>query len=302
MASGTRASIRAPWVKPSTSDDLQGDVHGVDDAPPQGVLNVVVDVGDVVGQADHLPLQRGGLGAPWCGRGCRCAPPRSGSAPRRFSPAAPPPARTACSGQSPRASARSAARSPAWPKGVCPRSWPRAMASVRSSFRDRRPGDGAGDAGDLQGVGHAGAVVVPLRLKEHLGLVLQPPESLGVDDPVRCPAERGCGWDTPPPAAAAPWYFGRPGRPWGDRVCLPPAAGSALAESWASSLLRAAPAALFYLYIRFSFLISFKKEKIFVVFSRIVAMHKNPPRFFLRSGFFIQMSDVFSPRVYGSLV
>ena len=26
------------------------------------------------------------------------------------------------------------ARSPAWPKGVWPRSWPRAMASVRSSL------------------------------------------------------------------------------------------------------------------------------------------------------------------------
>ena len=32
---------------------------------------------------------------------------------------------------------RFSANSPAWPKGVCPRSWPRAMASTRSSFSRR---------------------------------------------------------------------------------------------------------------------------------------------------------------------
>ena len=41
--------------------DFQGNVHGVDDAPTEGILNVVVDIGDLVGQADHLPLQGGGL-------------------------------------------------------------------------------------------------------------------------------------------------------------------------------------------------------------------------------------------------
>ena len=42
-------------------------------------------------------------------------------------------------------------------------------------------------------MGHAGAVVVPLRLQKDLGLVLEPPEGLGVDDPVDVPLEAGAG-------------------------------------------------------------------------------------------------------------
>ena len=34
------------------------------------------------------------------------------------------------------------------------------------------PGDGSGHPDHLQGVGHAGAVMVPFRLKKHLGLML----------------------------------------------------------------------------------------------------------------------------------
>ena len=37
----------------------------------------------------------------------------------------------------------------------------------------QRPGDGSGDAADLQGVGHPGAVVVALGLQKHLRLVHQ---------------------------------------------------------------------------------------------------------------------------------
>ena len=48
---------------------------------------------------------------------------------------------------------RSVLYSPAWPKGVCPRSWPRAMASVRAFIHLKGPGDGPGDLGDLQRVG-----------------------------------------------------------------------------------------------------------------------------------------------------
>ena len=42
---------------------LQGDVHGKDDTTAEGVLDVVIDIGDVVGQTDHLALQRGSGGA-----------------------------------------------------------------------------------------------------------------------------------------------------------------------------------------------------------------------------------------------
>ena len=53
------------------------------------------------------------------------------------------------------------------------------------------PGDGPGDPGDLQSVGHAGAVVVPLRLQKDLGLVHQPPEGFAVDDSVNVPLVAG---------------------------------------------------------------------------------------------------------------
>jgi hypothetical protein len=53
------------------------------------------------------------------------------------------------------------------------------------------PGDGPGHLGDLQGVGEADAVVVPLGGDEHLGLVLQPAERLGMDDPVPVSLEGG---------------------------------------------------------------------------------------------------------------
>ena len=55
----------------------------------------------------------------------------------------------------------------------------------------QRPGNGGSDSGHLQGVGHAGAVMIALRPQEHLGLVHQTAESLGVDDPVDVPLVAG---------------------------------------------------------------------------------------------------------------
>ncbi len=48
----------------------------------------------------------------------------------------------------------------------------------------QRPGDGAADLGHLQGVGEAGAEVIPLVVDEHLGLVFQPAEGGGMQNPV----------------------------------------------------------------------------------------------------------------------
>ena len=45
-------------------------------------------------------------------------------------------------------------------------------------------GDGPGDLTHLQGVGEAGAEVVPLVVDEDLGFVLQASEGAGVDDPI----------------------------------------------------------------------------------------------------------------------
>ena len=53
------------------------------------------------------------------------------------------------------------------------------------------PGNGAGDAVDLQGVGHPGAVVVPLRLEEDLSLVLETAKRLTVHNAVDVPLKAG---------------------------------------------------------------------------------------------------------------
>ncbi len=49
---------------------------------------------------------------------------------------------------------------------------------------------GAGDLGDLEGVGQAGAEVVAFVVDEHLGLVLEAAEGGAVDDPVAVALER----------------------------------------------------------------------------------------------------------------
>ena len=53
----------------------------------------------------------------------------------------------------------------------------------------QRPGDGAGDLGDFQRVGQAGAVEVALRREEDLCFLLEPPERLAVEHPVAVPLE-----------------------------------------------------------------------------------------------------------------
>ena len=66
----------------------------------------------------------------------------------------------------------SKSHSPECPKGVWPRSWPRAMASVRLSFSRRALAMVLAIWDDLQGVGQPGPVMVSLRRQEHLGLML----------------------------------------------------------------------------------------------------------------------------------
>ena len=58
----------------------------------------------------------------------------------------------------------------------------------------------ARDAARLERVGQPGAVVVALGRDEHLGLVLEAPEGLGVHDPVAVALERGAVWRSPPQA------------------------------------------------------------------------------------------------------
>ncbi len=76
------------------------------------------------------------------------------------------------------------------PNGGWPRSWPRPIASTRSSFSAQRPRDRARDRRHLQRVREPRAVVVAARRHEHLRLVRQPAKRLAVHDPVAVALER----------------------------------------------------------------------------------------------------------------
>ena len=52
-------------------------------------------------------------------------------------------------------------------------------------------GNGAGNAGHFQSVGHAGAIVIALGAQKDLGLVFQPTKGLGVNDLIRIPLIAG---------------------------------------------------------------------------------------------------------------
>ena len=83
----------------------------------------------------------------------------------------------------------------------------------------QRPGDGAGDLGDFQRVGQAGAVEVALRREEDLRFLLEPPERLAVEHPVAVPLEHRADGvlflrSLPAPACIAER------RPWGQRQPL----------------------------------------------------------------------------------
>ena len=100
-------------------------------------------------------------------------------------------------------SSSSSAASPAWPNGGWPMSWPRPIASVRSSFSAQRARDDARDAGRLERVGHPRAVVVARRVDEDLRLALQAAERLRVEDAVAVALERRSDAALAPPARSA---------------------------------------------------------------------------------------------------
>ena len=199
--------------------DGDGDVGGVDDAPPHGVVDVVVDVGDLVGQAHHLPLP--GLGALRPGVAQDAVPHLPGEVqpvPLLLQPVHHPQGLLVVL----EAPGHDLAQQPLprVPEGGVPQVVAQGDGLGEVLVEAQAPGDGAGDAADLQGVGHPGAVVIPLRLEEHLGLVLQPPEGVGVDDAVGVPLEAGAHLALLLRPGAAPALRGQDG-PRGQELPLP---------------------------------------------------------------------------------
>ena len=150
---------------------LQGDVHGIENAAPQGVLDVVVDIGDVVGQPDHLALQRGSGGAARVAEDAVAHLPGQVQSLAVFLQPLHHPHRLAEVGKAP---GHQLVEHPL--PGVAEGGVAQIVAQGdglgQVLVQGQGPGDGPGDTIDLQGVGHAGAVVVSLGQEEHLGLVL----------------------------------------------------------------------------------------------------------------------------------
>ena len=137
--SRTRVSIRAEPVGPSSSISAARQVRGPQDAGAQGVVDVVVDVGDAVDQLHDPPLERRRLaraGVVEDAVADRLGQVEAGAValehvddPQRVLVVLEAARRSA------RAAPASSASSPLWPKGGWPRSWPSPIASVRSSLR-----------------------------------------------------------------------------------------------------------------------------------------------------------------------
>ena len=95
-------------------------------------------------------------------------------------------------------------RSPEWPKGVWPRSWPEDQALRQLLVQAQGPGHRAPDLRPLQAVGEARAVVVALVVHEDLGLVLEPAEGRAVDDAVAVALEARAQRVLRPPGSGGP--------------------------------------------------------------------------------------------------
>ena len=170
--------------------DVHGDVGGVDDAAPHGVVNVVVDVGDLVGVAHQLPLQ---------GLRHRSGGVAENAVPHLIAQVQPGavPLQAVHHPQGLLIVAEAPLHHPAQrplsgvAKGGVAQIVGQGGGLGEVLVQPQRPGHAPGNSRHLQGVGHTGAVVVPLRLEEYLGLVHQPPKGLGVHHPVHIPLKTG---------------------------------------------------------------------------------------------------------------
>ena len=164
-------------VAPAPLGDDRREHVDAQDSGGHGVFEVVAHVGDAVGPRDDLAFR--------CLR-CRQAPrmvtdPVEGLAHRLSGCSVTSAPHGAWSNPPSRYGDR--ASSLACPPGPCPQSCPMRDRLDERHVESQRLGDRAGHLGDLEGVGHARALVI-VGEHEHLGLAGEPPERRIVQDPV----------------------------------------------------------------------------------------------------------------------
>ena len=191
--SWTSASIRREPVGPSSSISAAGRSSGSSTPGAHGVVDVVVDVGDAVDEADDPALERvrlvrpGVVEDPVADLGGQVEPAPVAlehvDDPQRVLVVA----EAAVEALAQRLVERLLA-------GVAERRVPEVVAEPdrldQVLVQPQRPGDPARDPGRLERVRQPGAVVVAGGVDEDLRLVHQPPERLRVDDPVAVALER----------------------------------------------------------------------------------------------------------------
>ena len=69
------------WYCPASSSDIRRNILLRQDTAPDGIVHIVVDIGNLIGKPYHLPFQRVGACPQSDDSGYRPAPPRSGSGP-----------------------------------------------------------------------------------------------------------------------------------------------------------------------------------------------------------------------------
>ena len=168
-------------------DRARGRSHRSDEPGPQRVVDVVVDVGDAIGQVDDLAFEGGRRPLPGMVADAVAHLPGEVETPAVVLQHLHHPGALLVVLEAAGAQSREHLVDDPLPgmaeRGV-PQVVPQGDGLGQVLVEPERPRDRAGDAGHLQRVRQPGAVVVALRGDEDLGLVLEPPERLAVHDAV----------------------------------------------------------------------------------------------------------------------
>ena len=191
--------VDAPRVRrPEHLDDIRRDILHRDQTGPHRVVEIVVDIGDAVGDANHLAFERVRLARRGVGdAGAELGVTKNAVADRkRQVETTPVPFQMIDDAKTLLVVSKAGeGLGQGSLTGVPERGVTEIVAEPdrldEVLVEEERPADGAGDLGHLEGMGEAGPVVVAGGSDKDLGLVHQPAKALGVEDPVAVALERG---------------------------------------------------------------------------------------------------------------